>query len=43
IRHFAITILTNDKVFKAGVRRNMRNVAMDRKYPASVLAESGLS
>ncbi|CAM3558474.1 transposase [Escherichia coli] len=43
IRHIAINILTNDKVFKAGLRRKMRNAAMDRNYLASVLAESGLS
>ncbi|WP_433961413.1 hypothetical protein, partial [Escherichia coli] len=35
----AINILTNDKVFKAGLRR----AAMDRNYLASVLAGSGLS
>ena len=35
-RHIAINILTNDKVFKAGL-------AMDRNYLASVLAGSGLS
>ncbi len=43
IRHIAINILTNDKVFKAGLRRKMRKAAMDRNYLASVLAESGLS
>ncbi|HFF0675224.1 TPA: hypothetical protein ACNFVV_004743, partial [Escherichia coli] len=31
------------KVFKAGLRRKMRNASMDRNYLASVLAESGLS
>ncbi|MCK2762528.1 hypothetical protein MZF30_22010, partial [Escherichia coli] len=35
--------LTNDKVFKAGLRRKMRKAAMDRNYLASVLAGSGLS
>ncbi|POZ04915.1 ISAs1 family transposase, partial [Escherichia coli] len=30
IRHIAINILTNDKVFKAGLRRKMRKAAMDR-------------
>ncbi|EYE25320.1 transposase DDE domain protein [Escherichia coli 1-110-08_S3_C1] len=39
IRHIAINILTNDKVFKAGLRRKMRKAAMDRNY----LAWSGLS
>ncbi|ENG49083.1 H repeat-associated yhhI domain protein [Escherichia coli p0305293.15] len=39
----AINILTNDKVFKAGLRRKMRKAAMDRNYLASVLAGSGLS
>ena len=41
IRHIAINILTNDKVFKAGLRRKMRKAAMDRNYLASVLAEAG--
>ncbi len=36
IRHIAINILTNDKVFKAGLRRKMRKAAMDRNYLASV-------
>ncbi len=40
IRHIAINILTNDKVFKAGLRRKMRKAAMDRNYLASVLAGS---
>ncbi len=35
----AINILTNDKVFKAGLRRKMRKAAMDRNYLASVLRE----
>ncbi|SJA85290.1 rhs core protein with extension [Shigella sonnei] len=43
IRHITINILTNDKVFKAGLRRKMRKAAMDRNYLASVLAGSGLS
>ncbi len=43
IRHIAINILTNDKVFKAGLRRKMRKAAMDRNYLTSVLAGSGLS
>ncbi|CSS44350.1 receptor [Shigella sonnei] len=43
IRHIAINVLTNDKVFKAGLRRKMRKAAMDRNYLASVLAGSGLS
>lgn len=43
IRHIAINILTNDKVFKAGLRRKMRKAVMDRNYLASVLAGSGLS
>ncbi|MGG9032618.1 ISAs1 family transposase, partial [Escherichia coli] len=30
IRHIAINILTNDKVFEAGLRRKMRKAAMDR-------------
>ncbi|HCN1402308.1 TPA: transposase, partial [Escherichia coli] len=36
-------ILTNDKVFKAGLRSKMRKAAMDRKYLPSVLAGCGLS
>ncbi|HGX4932464.1 TPA: ISAs1 family transposase, partial [Escherichia coli] len=43
IRHIAINILTNEKVFKAGLKRKMRKAAMDRNYLASVLAGSGLS
>ncbi|OCC42216.1 hypothetical protein AWZ62_02810 [Shigella sonnei] len=43
IRHIAINILTNDKVFKAGLRRKMRKAAMGRNYLASVLTGSGLS
>ena len=43
IRHIAINILTNDKVFKAGLRRKMRKAAMDRNYLASVLAGRRLS
>ena len=43
IRHIAINILTNDKVFKAGLRRKMQKAAMERNYLASVLAGNGLS
>ncbi|HFO5159711.1 TPA: ISAs1 family transposase, partial [Escherichia coli] len=43
IRHIAINILTNDTVFKAGLRRKMRKAAMDRNHLASVLAGCGLS
>ncbi len=43
IRRGNINILTNDKVFKAGLRRKMRKAAMDRNYLTSVLAGSGLS
>ncbi len=43
VRIVAINILTNDKVFKAGLRRKMRKAAMDRNYLASVLTGSGLS
>ncbi|EET5879401.1 transposase, partial [Escherichia coli] len=43
IRHIAINILTNDKVFKAGLRRKMRKATMDRNYLASVLAGRRLS
>ncbi|MFK5592455.1 hypothetical protein V7O29_21170, partial [Escherichia coli] len=42
IRTF-LNILTNEKVFKAGLKRKMRKAAMDRNYLASVLAGSGLS
>ncbi|KDT76897.1 H repeat-associated protein yhhI [Escherichia coli 3-373-03_S1_C2] len=43
IRHIAINILTNDKVFKAGLRRKMQKAAMERNYLASVLAGNRLS
>lgn len=43
IRHIAINILTNDKVFKAGFKCKMQKAAMDRNYLASVLAGSWLS
>ena len=43
IRHIAVNILTENKGFKAGLRRNMRRAAMDREYLASVLAGSGVS
>ncbi|EIF86136.1 H repeat-associated protein ydcC [Escherichia coli M919] len=42
MRHIAINILTNDKVFKAGLRRKMRKAAMDRNYLASVLTGASL-
>ena len=42
-RYIAINILTNEKIFKAGLRRKMRKTAMDRNYLGSVLAGSGLS
>ncbi|WP_249546462.1 ISAs1 family transposase, partial [Escherichia coli] len=32
IRHIAINILTNEKVFKAGLRRKMRKAAMESLY-----------
>jgi predicted transposase YbfD/YdcC len=43
IRHIAVNILTQNKEFKAGLRRKMRRAAMDRKYLASVLAGCGVS
>lgn len=43
IRYIVINILTNDKVFKVGLRRKMRKVVMDRNYLASVFAGSGFS
>ena len=43
IRHIAINILTENKEFKAGLRRKMRRAAMDREYLASVLAGCGVS
>src|SRR5699024_749938 len=39
IRHIAINTLTNEKVFKAGLRRKMRKAAMNRNYLASVLGQ----
>jgi predicted transposase YbfD/YdcC len=43
IRDIAINILSQNKEFKAGLRRTMRCAAMDRKYLASVLAGCGVS
>ncbi|EPT5145640.1 ISAs1 family transposase, partial [Escherichia coli] len=43
MRYIAINIFTNDKVFKAGLRRKMRKAAMDRNYLASVLVGNGFS
>lgn len=43
IRHIAINILTENKEFKAGLRRKMRRAAMDREYLASILAGCGVS
>ncbi|AUT95556.1 ISAs1 family transposase [Citrobacter europaeus] len=43
IRHIAVNILTENKEFKAGLRRKMRRAAMDREYLASVLAGCGVS
>lgn len=43
IRHIAVNILSQNKEFKAGLRRKMRRAAMDRKYLASVLAGCGVS
>ncbi len=41
IRHIAINILTNDKVFKAGLRCKMLKAAMDRNYLGSFLVGRG--
>jgi len=43
IRHIAVNILTQNKEFKAGLKRKMRRAAMDRKYLASILAGCGVS
>lgn len=43
IRHITVNILTENKEFKAGLRRKMRRAAMDREYLASVLAGCGVS
>lgn len=43
IRHIAVNILTQDKEFKAGLKRKRKKVAMDRKYLASVLVGSVVS
>ena len=43
IRHIAVNILSQNKSFKAGLRRKMRKAAMDREYLASVLAGCGVS
>lgn len=41
IKHIAVNVLTENKEFKAGLRRKMRRAAMDREYLASVLAGAG--
>lgn len=41
IRHIAVNVLTENKEFKAGLRRKMRRAAMDREYLVSVLAGRG--
>ncbi|VEA26961.1 Transposase [Salmonella enterica subsp. enterica] len=43
IRHIAVNVLTENKEFKAGLRRKMRRAAMDREYLASVLVGCGVS
>lgn len=43
IRHIAINILSQNKEFKAELRRKMRRTAMYRKYLASVLPGCGVS
>lgn len=43
MRHIAVNILSQNKEFKAGLRRKMRSAAMDRKYLASVLLGCGVS
>lgn len=43
IRHIAVNILRQEKMFKAGLRRKMRKAAMDRGYQATVLAGCGVS
>jgi len=43
IRHIAVNILTQDKEFKAGLKRKRKKVAMDRKHLASVLVGSVVS
>lgn len=43
VRHIAVNKLSQNKEFKAGLRRKMRRAAMDRKYLASVLAGCGVS
>ncbi|HCN3585004.1 TPA: ISAs1 family transposase, partial [Escherichia coli] len=39
----SINILTNEKIFKAGLRRKTRKAVMDRNYLASVLVGNGIS
>lgn len=43
IRRISINILTNEKIFKAGLRRKTRKAVMDRNYLASVLVGNGIS
>lgn len=42
IRHISVNILTENKEFKAGLKRKIRRAAMDSAYLASVLAGCGV-
>lgn len=42
-RHIAVNILTENKSFKAGLKRKMKRAGMDEEYLSSVLAGSGVS
>jgi len=41
IRHIAVNIVPQNKMFKARLHRKMRRAEMDRRYLALVLAGSG--
>jgi predicted transposase YbfD/YdcC len=43
IRHIAVNMLTQNKSFKAGLKRKMKRAGMDEAYLSSVLAGCGLS
>ncbi|HAU4368096.1 TPA: ISAs1 family transposase [Citrobacter amalonaticus] len=42
-RHIAVNILRQEMMFKAGLQRKMRKVAMDRGYLVTVLEGDGVS
>jgi predicted transposase YbfD/YdcC len=43
IRHIAVNMLSNEKSFKAGIRRKQRKAAINSEYLSTVLAGCGVS